>query len=81
MPTTEFIEIAICDDCAMFYANGDTSGCTPEDEARVIAGADTVGGHVIVDCDDDCTEFSKSRCDACNTRYAGRRHKAWLDPR
>jgi hypothetical protein len=48
MNTTEIYEVELCTDCVVWYANGDTSGMTPEDEAAVLAavGVDE-GWHVV----------------------------------
>jgi len=72
-------EIWICTDCAMWTANGDSSGMEPEDEQRVIAAeADAANRGWSVIITDEFHEFSKNRCDLCSSPLHGSRFEALL---
>lgn len=74
-------ECLVCDDCALWWVNADLSHIDDEDRANEIRSVD---GYFIVDCGEDqqfCHDFSSARCDACGTRLAGSRHRAWFDDR
>lgn len=79
---------AVCVDCLMVIANGDTSGISdlPGWESRVTAKNATDNGRYVVvpagysDDDDDPTYFGKSPCDYCGDTLAGDRHPvAFID--
>jgi hypothetical protein len=67
---TEWAEGEVCVDCAMWHANGDTSGIDdPEHEARVRL----VTQHVIIG---EPVGFSWRRCEACGDSRGGDRFDA-----
>lgn len=76
MSAAELVDVTMCVDCAMWHANGDTSGMSAETEQRV-TGADP-GGWVIVGEPDG---FSWRACDLCGTTLGGDRVTGWVDPR
>ena len=70
--------IMICNDCASWHANADLSGV--DDETR-IAEVKAFPDSLAVDCGENeeyCDTFSKYPCEACGTRLAGHRHRAFL---
>jgi hypothetical protein len=75
---TETIEIHICNDCAMWHANGDLTMI--EDIDRV-AEIKACNAPVIVDPEDDedCYSYFYSPCGACGSRRLGTRTRAWLE--
>jgi len=67
---TEWAEGEVCVDCAMWHANGDTSGIDdPEREARVRRMRD------VIVIGEPCG-FSSSSCDACRDSRGGDRFEA-----
>ena len=70
----------VCVDCIMFIANGDLSGSTDEDAARVLAAAEEEGDRgrswVAGDGEND-VEFSWRPCPHCGTTLGGSRHEAF----
>ena len=75
----EHAEAYICDNCAIWHANADSTGI--EDQRRLIE-VTSVERSFDVDCGPDaehCVTFSRSRCDACGTTLAGSRHRAWVE--
>lgn len=69
---------AICDDCAMWHANADLSGVDDPERVAEVQACDSM---FAVDCGDEsefCDAFSTAPCDACRTRLAGSRHRAFL---
>lgn len=67
-------DLWVCQDCALFIANGDL----PEDNDRAVAvveaAENTFPGWWVLDRDED--EFSSSPCDCCDDGYAGSRFQA-----
>lgn len=57
-------ELRLCADCALFAANGDTTGidCLKR-ETEVINGVVSLGPHLVVSSDE--TEEAHRKCDAC----------------
>lgn len=77
--TVEHAECEVCDDCALWHANGDLSGIDDPERRAEVQAADR---HFIVDCGDEaefCTAFSSRRCDACGSHLAGARHRAFVE--
>lgn len=70
-------EIWLCQDCALYAANGDTSGIDDERrEKQVIAGVDALGPNLVCNSAEDGSgdlEFSWSPCEGCGTSLGGSR--------
>ena len=77
--------IQLCADCLMYAVNGDTSGIDESTtgngdsrEARVIAGVDALGEHLVPDFDTETgrgiTEFGHGPCDGCGSELSGEFH-------
>lgn len=76
---SHFYDGAVCVDCTMVIANGDTSGIVDLAawEAGVAARNACDGGRlrVVLACDEDCEGwFSWSSCDFCGSQLGGDRH-------
>ena len=73
------VEVHICTDCAMWCANGDTSGMDVETETRVTEAFDRQSeqGYTVV-MGTEFVEFSMSRCDVCRSPLGGSRFEAHL---
>lgn len=68
----EWVEVSICDDCAVWQANGDLSGVDDPKHAEAVTG---VGGRWVVG---QPQGFSWSRCDACHDSRGGSRFSGWF---
>jgi hypothetical protein len=78
--TTEydFIEVDICADCLLWWANGDLSGIEDPDRIFVVmtaAGIDE--GYDVVPGETEGF-FSKSPCDSCQSPLGGQRYTATM---
>lgn len=77
---------AVCTDCLMMIANGDSSGIEDFDEwqSRVAEKNPTNGGvyywsPVMSDTDDDLSYFGKAPCSYCGNHLAGDRHPVYIE--
>lgn len=71
----EIIVASICVDCALWHANGDTSGMDADTEARVMDASGVEDGYHVVVLDFG-TEFTRRACDACHSPLGGARYDA-----
>jgi hypothetical protein len=79
MPAYDFIDIDICVDCLMWYANADLSGMDDEDEIlKVKAGVGIDEGYDVIPTGDGEEFFSHHPCDACRRPLGGSRHAATM---
>jgi hypothetical protein len=75
MSDYDTIEIEVCVDCLVWFANGDLSGIdNPERELEVITAVGIDEGYDVVPGDYDSEpSFSHSPCDACRNPQGGTR--------
>ncbi len=74
----DFIEVDICADCLLWWANGDLSGIEDPDRIFIVmtaAGIDE--GYDVVPGETEGF-FSKSPCDACQSPLGGQRYTATM---
>jgi len=74
----DMIEVDVCSDCLMFWANGDLSGIEDDDRIFIVmtaAGIDE--GYDVVPGESE-GYFSKSPCDACQSPLGGQRFTATM---
>jgi hypothetical protein len=78
MSGDDMTEYWLCEDCAMWHTNADLSGV---DDAERLAQIEACSDRFVIDCGEHaelCEAFSAAPCDACRTRLAGSRHRAFL---
>ncbi len=72
-------EYFFCEDCTIAEVNGDFSGMSDETEEKVKKGMESLPEGIVpafdVESGEGYFEFSRMRCDCCNTYLAGSRHK------
>lgn len=71
-------DLLVCSDCAVWHANGDSSGIDDPEREYEVRRARLLAGRSITTGDE--AGFSWSRCGACGTTLGGDRHEAWLLP-
>lgn len=74
----DMIEVDVCAECLVWWANGDLSGIDDPDRALAVMTAPGIDdGYDVVPGETEGF-FSKSPCDACKDRLHGQRYTATM---